>query len=196
MKKIIISMFICFCYLNLSFAIAPELSWVCDASDNMKLTVVEKYTGKPIVESEVLKLTGIDTARIIPTSKDEYDILVDEYLNTSSDSLNYSSTFWDIIKRSEIEFKFSVVTEEQTKKWLKDISLFMNLVINDSHRFFVSKMVKKFFNAWNSSFKELQETASMNGLQAGQLRINVLRPALKELLSTVNAKKQYVCLDF
>lgn len=147
MKKIIISMLICFCYLNLSFATAPELSWVCDASDNMKLTVVEKDTGNPIVESEVLRLTGIDPERIIPTSKDEYDTLVDEYLSTSSDSLNYSSTFWDIIKRSAIDLKFSVVTEEQTKEWLAGVCLFISWVINDSHRFFVSKMVTKCFNA-------------------------------------------------
>ena len=143
MKKII-SILSCFCYLNVSLGALPELSWVCDHSDNMNLTVVAKDTGNPVVESEVIELAGIDPARAIPTSKHEYDILVNEYLSTSSDSLNYSSTFWDIIKRSEIDLKFSVITEEQTQKWLANVCIFMNWVINDSHRFFVSKMVTKF----------------------------------------------------
>ncbi len=104
MKKIIIGIL---SYLNVSFAVSPELSWICNNSDNMRLIVAAKDTGKPIVESEVLRLAGIDPVRVIPTSKVEYDALVNEYLNTPSDSLNYSSTFWDIIKRSEIDLKFS-----------------------------------------------------------------------------------------
>lgn len=193
MKKVIIGIL---SYLNVSFATPPELSWVCDASDNRRLIVVTKDTGKPIIESEVLRLTGIDPARIVPTSKTEYDTLVDEYLSASSDSLNYSSTFWDIVKRSEIDLKFSVATEEEARKWLANVCLFMSWVIADSHRFFASKMVTKFFNAWNSSLKEIQQTASVTGLQAEQSCINLLRSGLNNLLSTVNAKKQYIRWTF
>ena len=195
MKKII-SILSCFCYLNVSLGALPELSWVCDHSDNMNLTVVAKDTGNPVVESEVIELAGIDPARAIPTSKHEYDILVNEYLSTPSDSLNYSSTFWDIIKRSEIDLKFSVITEEQTRKWLANVSIFMNWVINDSHRFFVSKMVTKFFNAWDSSLKDIQKTALIAGLQAEQLHINLLKSTLNDLLSIVNARKQYIRWTF
>lgn len=195
MKKII-SILSCFCYLNVSLGALPELSWVCDHSDNMNLTVVAKDTGNPVVESEVIELAGIDPARAIPTSKHEYDILVNEYLSTSSDSLNYSSTFWDIIKRSEIDLKFSVITEEQTQKWLANVCIFMNWVINDSHRFFVSKMVTKFFNAWDSSLKDIQKTALIAGLQAEQLHINLLKSTLNDLLSIVNARKQYIRWTF
>lgn len=166
---------------------------MCDASDSTKLTVVAKDTSKPIAKSEVLRLADIDSTRIVPTSKAEYDTLVNEYLSTPSDSLNYSSTFWDIIKRSEIDLKFSVVTEEQTKEWLANVCFFMTWVINDPHRFFVSKMVTKLFNAWNSSFKELQKTDSTTVLKA---RIDVLKSALNNLLITVNAKKQYICWTF
>ncbi len=72
----------------------------------------------------------------------------------------------------------------------------MNWVINDSHRFFVSKIVIKFFNAWNSSLKEIQNTALSAGLQAEQLNINLLKSTLNNLLDTVNAKRQYIRWTF
>ena len=192
MKKIMVVVF-CFGGCSfVSFSAPPKLDWVYSSPDRKELIVVRKDTGIPINEQDVLELAGVDQARVIPQSRERYDDLVKEYLDASSDSLNYSSTFWDIVKRSEIDLKFSVVSDSKIDEWIKETKEFVGWLMEDHHRFFVAKMVVKFFSAWKECLDEIQEAASAANLRE-EFHIDRLNKELNKLLdNTVNRGKKYI----
>lgn len=184
------------CLLTVAVAEPPELGWVSDPHDSSRLVVVKQKTGKAIGEIEILQQSGLDERRTVPSSDREYSAFVDEYLSTPSDTLNYSSTFWDVVKRSVIDLKFSVVTEEKTEAWLRNMEFFMGCVSVDTHRFFVSKIISKFFGAWKNEITELQNALSKSALTSEQLHIELLRTRLNALIECVNSKKQHIGWTF
>ncbi len=195
MKKVF-SILSSVCLLTVVVADLPELSWVHDTHDSSRLVVVAQETGKAVGEAEILQQSGLDEKRTVPFSSEEYRAFVEEYLGTPSDTLNYSSTFWDVVRRSVIDLKFSVVTKEKTEAWLRNMEFFMDRVSVDTHRFFVSKAVSKFFNAWKVGVTDLQEALSTSALTSEQLHIELLRTRLNGLIARVNSKKQLIRWTF
>ena len=173
--------------------ISGDLALQTDPFDNNKVFIISKTTKKQLSLPEVLHLYGLDT-RDIPLNEKECEEYYQQYLHSNSDSLTYTSNFWNPVSRTGIELEFCCLDKNMINNFEKKITPFLNFVIKTDSPFFKIDIIEKYFNEWKEIIVTFEEKAQT--FNADALYFDEVRYMLNTLLLMVDPDKTIINWSF
>ena len=145
--------------------ISGDLALQADPCDSNKVFIISEKTKKPLSLTEVLHLYHSDT-RDIPSNEEECEKYYQQYLQSNSDSLAYTSNFWVPVSRTGIELEFCCLDKSMINNFEKKVTPFLNFVKNKDNTFFKIDIIEKYFNHWKERLIAFEEKAQMFSVDA------------------------------